>query len=264
MPLKQANYSNNQHQLHNIKWQLSLLVLLGGFSPHTFGEDRRVTTNDGNVNSPKAEVKVPANLQVPAEWRTLIDPTTEEFWSEGNFKPDAGFVLWAKNPTIENAKLYLIRMNAKRDRLHVMQKQQEQANKELIKLGAITNDYDFLAEATRSDPKVALSSINETQIFFLFNPTCPHCKRQAQILSGQQNVTPMQIGGTELLHFPNLPQSVWATKEDIDRYAADKEVPVLLVYDRKTNNMASVKGVHTLPEIDKIAKHLKTEVAKHE
>ncbi len=248
----------------NIKWQVSLLIVLGGITKPSFGDDRRVTTNEGNAYSSSLDVKVPTNVPIPPEWKKLIDPTTDEFWNEGNFKPDTGFVLWAKNPTIENAKLYLIRMNAKRDRLQIMQKQQEQANKDLIKLGVIANDYDFLAQATRSDSKIALSSINDTQIFFLFTPTCPHCKRQGQILSGQPNVTPMQIGGQELLHFPSLPQSVWATKDDIDRYAKDKVVPVLLIYDRKTNNMVSIKGVHTLQEIDKIAKHLKTEVAKHE
>ena len=184
-------------------------------------------------------VKVPANVPIPMEWKSLLDTTKDEFWSEGNFRPDAGFVLWAKNPTVENAKLYLIRMNAKRDRLVLMQKQQEQANKELIKLGVIANDYDFLSLGTRSAPAAALTAINDTQIFFLFNPTCPHCKVQGEILSGRPNVIPMQIGGSELLHFHNLSKSIWASKEDIDRYAADKVVPVLLIYDRKTNNMVS-------------------------
>lgn len=245
------------HGNHIWKGFVVIAAALGGLAL----ADKRVNTTIGNV-ADRTTIRIPSNLQIPDEWKSLINPQTDEFWYEGNFKPDAGFILWAKNPTIESAKLYLIRMNAKRDRLHVMQEQQEQANKELIKLGVIANDYDFLASATRSDPKTALSSINDTQIFFLFNPTCPHCKRQGEILAGQPNVTPMQIGGTELLHFQNIPRSVWATKEDIERYAPEKMVPVLLVYDRKTNNMTSLKGVHSLQEIDKVAKRLKEEISK--
>ncbi len=264
MTINSYNYEKTKNLARNIKWMALVFVLGGGGSRHAFCDDRRVTTKDGNVQSQPQTVKVPTDIAVPSEWKKLIDPSTDEFWNEGNFRPDTGFVLWAKNPSIDNAKLYLIRMNAKRDRLHVMQKQQEQANRELIKLGVIANDYDFLAQATSSDSKAPLSSISQTQIFFLFTPTCPHCKRQGQILSGQSNVTPMQIGGKELLHFPNLPQSVWATKEDVDRYAADKVVPVLLVYDRQSNNMASLKGVHTTQEIDKVAKHLKKGAGTHE
>ncbi len=111
--------------------------------------DKRVTTTTGNVLE-RSVVKIPSNLQVPEQWKALLNPQTDDFWNEGNFKPDQGFVIWAKNPTIENAKLYLIRMNAKRDRLHIMQQQQDQANKELIKLGVIANDYDFLAGVARS------------------------------------------------------------------------------------------------------------------
>lgn len=251
------DYDNFCRLNGNIKWQVPILLLSFCMSSLILAEDRRVTTKDGKAKDPQIGIKIPSELTVPAEWQSLLNPSTDEFWTEGNFKPDAGFILWAKNPTINNAKLYLIRMNAKRDRIHVMQGQQEQANKELIKLGVIANDYNFLASATRTDPKGVLASVDNTQIFFIFNPTCPHCKRQAQILAHRSNVIPMQIGGSELINFPDLPPSVWATKEDIDRYAADKVVPVLLIYDQKSNQIVSAKGVHTLQEIENIAIHLK-------
>ncbi len=251
---------NSPHFIRNLAGQL--LVLIGiSATPTAIGAERRVSTTTGNV-SPKSSPLVSSSLHVPHEWKSLLNPETDEFWNEGNFKPDAGFVIWARNPTIANAKLYLIRMNAKRDRLHIMQQQQEQANKELIKVGAIANDYDFLAGAFKADSKTILSSSQETQIFFLFTPTCPHCKRQGQILSGRTNVVPMQVGGSQLHHFEKLPKSVWATNEDIDRYVADKVVPVLLIYNRKTNNITSIKGVHTINEIDKISYHLTKEIPK--
>lgn len=224
--------------------------------------ERRVNTNEGNAVQ-TTRVKIPPNLQIPPEWKPLIDPTVDEFWNEGTYKPDAGFVIWAKNPSIENAKLYLIRMNAKRDRLHTMIKQQEAANKDLIQQGIIANDYDFLSEAIPSKQKSSLDHSKETQIFFIFNPTCPHCKRQAQILSGSKNTTPMQIGGGELVNFPNLPPTVWATSEDIELYAKDKVTPVLVIYSRKTNNVASVKGVHSIDEIDQIITKLRKEDTKN-
>lgn len=245
---------------YNFKRQFFAASCLVFLPPQAMAE-RRVNTNEGNAKS-QASVKVPHQLPIPAEWQNLIDPTKDEFWSEGNFTPDGGFLLWAKNPTVENAKLYLIRMNAKRDRLHVMQKQQEQANVELIKLGVIANDYDFLAQAVGSKP-ADLKLENDTQVFFLFKPECPHCQHQAQILalgsSSPQNIVPMQIGEGELYHFNGLPQSVWATKEDVGRYAKDKVVPVLLIYDRQTNNMAAVSGVRPIREIRKIADQLKKE-----
>lgn len=217
--------------------------------------DRRVTTNKGNVSSPKNDERValPPNLKVPIEWQKLLDPTQDEFWNEGNFKPDQGFLIWAKNPTIENAKLYLIRMNAKRNTVNIMQKQQEAANKELISQGIIANDYDFLTSQTG---KIVQSSsdaeLKDTQIFLMFHPTCPHCKRQAQILKGMKNVTPMQVAG-DLVELEGLPPSIFADKEDIKKYAPDMTVPVLLIYSSKSNAMTVLKGVHTIEEIKEVA-----------
>ncbi len=245
--------------LHNAKMRILSATFLLIISSGQSIAERRVNTAEGNVSS-KLEIKMPPGLKVPPEWKPLVDPLVDEFWNEGSYKPDAGFVIWAKNPTLENAKLYLVRMNAKRDRLHVMQKQQEQANKELIKQGIISNDYNFLSEATST--RILQGTIKDSQIFFFFNPTCSYCKKQAQILVGNSNIIPMQIGGTELLHFQELPPSIWATKEDIERYAADKVVPILLIYDRKTNNMASVKGVHTIREIEQITDRLRKEATK--
>lgn len=217
---------------------------------------RRVTTDGGTKAADTAK------SSVPKDWKVLLDPTTDEFWKEGNHVPDAGFLLWAKNPTIENAKFYLLRMNAKRDRLHLMQKQQEEANKELIKAGLIADDYDFLTEVTRPNSKERASLDQFTQIFFLFSPTCPHCKRQAQIFREQTQIVPMQIGGQTLNHFDGLGKSVWASNEDIQKYASKGVVPVLLVYDKKTNNMTSVQGVHTISELSQIVSLLRKEASK--
>ena len=232
-------------------------VSFGGLAAAATSE-RRVTTKEGNVKPerPIGVVSLPRGLDVPAEWRNLLNPAADEFWIEGNFKPDQGFLLWAKNPTVQNAKLYLIRMNAKRDRIHLMQKQQELANKELISQGVIANDYDFLAKLSLAAAPQSQGVLSGTHIFFLFHPSCPHCAKQAQILGGQSNVTPMQVGGNELLNFPNLPPSIWARKEDIEQYAKEKVVPILLILSNTANKMVSAKGVHTLAQIQEIVSSL--------
>lgn len=237
---------------------LFFLVAALPFS-EAFG-DRRVTTNEGNAVQIKhsTRVKIPKDLKVPLEWEKLIDPSQNEFWNEGNFMPDQGFLAWAKNPTIENAKLYLIRMNAKRDTLHIMQKQQEQANKELISKGIIANDYDFLtAQTGRLSSKSDTDDFKDLHVFFFFHPDCGHCKRQAMLLSGRNNVTPLQVAGEKLVQLDGLPPSIWAEKSDIEKYSPDHSVPILLIFSSKNNKMVSVKGVHTIEEIKQIAQALR-------
>ncbi len=245
---------------HNFYGLLILAAVLPVCTLNDAFAERRVTTNEGNALSKtdSRRVQIPKDLKVPLEWQQLIDPTQDSFWVEGNFKPDQGFLLWAKNPTVDNAKLYLIRMNAKRDTLHIMQKQQELANKELISKGIIANDYDFLAGqtgrvASRSDS----DDLRDFHIFFLFHPDCGHCKRQAQILSGKNNVTPLQVAGEKLVQLNGLPPSIWAEKSDVEKYAPNRSVPVLLIFSSENNKMVSVQGVHTIDEIKQIAQALR-------
>lgn len=216
---------------------------------------RRVTTTNGNVPN---KTQIPSDLRVPPEWQILLDPNKDEFWYEGNSRPDAGWLLWAKNPTIENAKLYLIRMNIKRDRVHLMQSQAEAIVPSLVSQGIIADDYGFAKQSTDLKKSTEPSSIalEGVHVFFLFSPTCPHCLRQAEILKGLANVTPMQAAGDKLRSFDGLPPSIWAEKSDLEKYSPDKTVPVLLIYSSGTNKMVTSKGVHTLSEIQQIANSL--------
>jgi hypothetical protein len=70
--------------------------------------DLHLNTEKGNIssiNSALSLVKLPDNLKIPEKWKAYLNPTTDVFWSEGNHTPDAGFLLFAKDPTVENAKL---------------------------------------------------------------------------------------------------------------------------------------------------------------
>jgi hypothetical protein len=100
-------------------------------------------------------------------------------------------------------------------------------------------------------------------IFLLFHPTCLHCKKQALILSGRNNVTPMQVAGDSLVQLEGLPPSIWAEKEDIKKYAPTKTVPVLLIYSNKTNLITNLTGVHTLEEIKEVVRALEKKGGKN-
>lgn len=230
-------------KVSNVLFLAGTVMLLGS------GTERRVTTQEHL-----------SDLTVPNEWKPYLDPETDEFWTEGNHIPDKGFLLWAKKPTIENAKLFLIRMNMKRNLLHLLYDQQKQANIELIQAGIIADDYDFLSSAVNasmekvSDLKHKLS---DTHIFFLFNPSCKYSQRQAKVLSGLKNVSPMQVGGEILHNFSGLPEAVWAEKQDIEEHTKDGSVPVLLIYNNKTNKMTKLYGFQSLSTIVKIAGELR-------
>ena len=220
---------------------MSLTFLVGSTSA------RRVTT-EKNLSS------LPNVASVPKEWKPFLDPSNDDFWREGNHIPD--LLLWAKNPTKENAKLYLMRMNMKRNLLHKMYEQQKEANIELIKEGLIADDYDFLSQGIgqKSQTKTDLqTSLADTHIFFFYSPTCMHSRRQADVLRGLQNVTPLQVGGNLLMHFNALPESLWAEKEDLEKHKIGKRLPVLLVYNNQLNKMLRLEGFQPIENIIKAA-----------
>lgn len=183
--------------------------------------DNRVTTNKGNS---------PA---IPTQWQELLDPNHPEFWREGNHQPDAGFVLFATNPTPENAKLWLLRMDKKSKRLAKMQKIIEKSELELIANDEIS-DTNHRADAM-------MSAKNETEIFFLFSPSCKYCQQQTTQLAGL-NVIPLQMYGEKIKHWPNFSPSHFADEKTKFRYQG-KGTPVLLIHNSKTNQLVELVGL---------------------
>lgn len=198
---------------------------------------RRVTTAGPLKGS--AELKA---------WKKLLDPSTDEFWREGSHVPDAGFLLWAKNPTKENARNYLIRMNKKRDRLHLMQEQQQAAARELIRDGLIADDYDLVSKS-RASAVESREKLLGAHIFFFFAPTCKHSLRQAKLLEGLDMVSPLQVGGKSLKHFKGLALSTVAKTDELKVYVKEGVLPVIALLDEKSRQVTSLKGVHTLAQI---------------
>lgn len=203
----------------------------------------RYNTNDGVADT----LLVPA--AAPVEWQKLLNPKTDDFWREGNHVPDAGFVIFAKNPTKENAKFWLMRNELKAKRMEQMLPLLEQAQMELIKAGLMEDRYDVLKKGRALAPKnstikvdLGNSGLQSLTFYFIYSPDCPHCQRLATTIQSLPNVHPLQATQSGLKSWPGLPASRYATKETLATYVKDGRVPVLIVHDRESNNVQILKG----------------------
>lgn len=199
-------------------------------------------------------IQLPSDLKVSEVWLPYLNPAFEEFWMEGNHRPDSGFILFARNPTVENAKLWLLRMETKAKYLEVMLESISSAQKELIKRGLLKDRYGVLAPAKNLPPTKKQSfnkeGMSNIEIFFLFSSTCSHCKNLAVTLKSFQNVSPLQVDShSPLLNFEGLPPSEIATDNTKQEYLKSGEVPLLVLHDPKTKTVNILKGNRPQEEI---------------
>jgi thiol-disulfide isomerase/thioredoxin len=214
-------------------------------------------------------IKVPKNVKVSEDWIPLLNPKTDSFWKDVNgHLPDPGALLFFKKPTEDNAKLYLIRMNMKRNKARLFQRVIAKANLDLIRDGIIADDYGFSEQSKDGNKKTTVSlhdlnlALKDTNIFFFFSPHCPHCKTQAKILKGVDKVYPLQIGGKDLMHFEGLSKTDFAKDDDVKRFLKNGACPALLfVYENKISN---ISGVLTKEGIIEVVKKLKSGGSKNE
>lgn len=220
-------------------------------------------TLGGNLLSPPTKheiersadrVKIPEGVKISDSWLPYLNPAFEEFWTEGTHRPDAGFVLFARDPSVENAKLWLLRMETKAKYLEVMFESVAKAQQDLIKTGIIKDRYGVLAKA-KSLPSTKKQSMNkegmaEIEIYFLFSSSCSHCKKLASTLRSFPNVSPLQVDEKQRLHhFEGLPPSEIATDSTKKEYMSTGEVPVLVLHDPKTKTVNILKGNRPQEEI---------------
>ena len=222
--------------------------------------------NANEVKRGATAIKIPKNLTVPAEWIPLLNRAYEEYWMEGNHRPDAGFVLFARNPSKETAKLWLLRMESKAQNLEELFAYVKDAQKDLVNAGLMADRYNMVnqaaPQAVRESPAGSTANVGsdsakaafgDLQFYFLYSPTCPHCARLAQNLVGFPNVHPLQVTGGELVNWSGLPASDHATPETIEAYVRDGEqpggVPVLAIYEPKSNRVLKLRGARSTQEI---------------
>ncbi len=213
--------------------------------------------SQNEIKAGEESIVIPKHLKkhVTKDWEKLLNPSFEEFWFEGNHRPDAGLVLFARNPNKETAKLWLLRMEAKAKMLHQMFAHVSEAHAELIKEGHMVDRYDVLPTKKNTLPKVKLDSQkfikNESQklvYYFLFDPNCSHCQSLAEKLAPFKNVYPLQITKGELKHFKGLPKSNYATKETLETYLKSG-VPILVISNPQSQQHTTLTGDQSLEDI---------------
>ena len=192
-------------------------------------------------------------------WKNLLDHTTSEFWSEGNHRPDSGLLILLKNPTVANAKNWLLRMETKRKVSLKVQEVIQIAQKELIEKKELEDVYsekaylDWLlgSEKKQQNRTTALSS--SRVYYFFFSPNCEKSKSLANKLVGIKNLYPIQVNFSPLLNFDSLEKSQYATEEVLGKYLGGyKKVPVLVVLDTKNLTATRFFGDLSKEEINKI------------
>lgn len=225
------------------------------------------------------EIKIPKNIKVPEEWKAYLNPATEEFWTEGNHRPDAGFVLFARNPNKDTAKLWLLRMEAKAKELQILFPIILQAQKELVHEGYMVDRYNMVKNSTGDSflPVVAPNStpsqelefshkqVNSTpqkkfvpptasdlkslSFYFLFRPGCIHCENLSKSLVGFPNVVPLQITTEPLVDFPGLAKSNYASPQTVKNYDPAGETPYLIISNPKIKKVTILKGEQSTESI---------------
>ena len=202
------------------------------------------------VNTERGKVLIKnKQIEVPKEWESLLDSTKEVFWEEGNHKPDAGFVLFAKNPSLEGARLWLLRMERKAEVLQEIFPLVKKAQEDLVKEGLLKDRYHVVkAKSSQISKSKNTPTLDGLTFFFLFSSKCPVCQSMSEHLVGL-NAIPLQVDNAPLKHFKGLNPSVFATAETTKSYLTKGVVPVLVIFDKKTNQVIVLDGLKTKEEI---------------
>jgi hypothetical protein len=204
------------------------------------------------------DISLPKDLKIPAEWIPYLNRAYEEYWTEGNHRPDAGFVLFARNPSKETAKLWLLRMESKAENLELLFGLVKEAQADLLRQGLVEDRFGTApapkagtlpVAGARGGVLPARADLHALEFFFLFSSTCPHCVRMAETLQSFPNVKPLQVDGGGLKEWPGLPPSDRATPETIATYLDGGAVPAVVVYHAKTNRALKLTGAKSTAEV---------------
>lgn len=190
------------------------------------------------------------------DYSYLLDNRDPRFWNEGEHIPDEAFIILGQDPTnLEKAKIWLLRNEKKAKVLAIMLSTIEQAKRDLIKSGQMEDRYDELEslpnKLARKEKEIVKMKMEDVTLFFVFHPECKYCHKQSQVLAGMKNVVPLQVGGTQILNFPHLPESEMM-KEEVKRSWFSEEnisTPQILVMNNQTNKVTRLIGLQSLESI---------------
>lgn len=187
-------------------------------------------------------------------WKTLTNPKSPEFWKEGNHIPDHGWITMVQDMTVDSAKLFLLRGEIKALYLQRAMKLIDQAQIELVSEGLMEDRYNVVANKVdqlkrRNVPKLSKSQLKNLQYFFIFSPSCPHCKNLSRTLVGLPNVYPLQATQGKLYHFDGLNKTERASTETLKGYAPNGIVPVLVLHHSTSQKAVVLRGNQTIDQI---------------
>ena len=192
------------------------------------------------------------STSIPKEWDKYIDESKDEFWKEGNYLPDQGFVILLKDPTLENAKLWLLRMEKKAKRAEEVMALVLKAQKELVKEGIMKDRYDMVLSKNKEfQPlqKLYQDNLKTLTYFFLFKPGCHACSKTAKILEDFPNVVPLQVTKDKLHHWSSLPKTNHASDATKDDYLKNGVVPVVVVADPTVGRVTKLEGLQSKKQL---------------
>jgi len=246
-------------------WTIQLVPLLS-YSKAIFN------TKEGQLTK-KSNAKVDSNqnqLLKNPHYAPYLNFKHPEFWAEGNHKPDQSLeilleeVLKAGPKSQELAEVWLLRNEIKARAMELALPIIEKAQTRLVRAGLMKDRYNMVLPAyslpngTTNKFKIAKNDLESLEFFFLFSPTCPHCKSLAKNLVGFNNLSPLQISSGNIHHWPGLPNSEMASKKTINTYLSNGKYPVLVIHDPKSKNVVKLEGSKSKHEImTSIAKLLK-------
>lgn len=187
-------------------------------------------------------------------WKTLTDPKSPDFWKEGNHTPDHGWITMVQDMTVDSAKLFLLRGEIKALYLQHAMKLIDQAQVELVSEGLMEDRYNVVANKVNQlkkvkAPKLSKAELNSLQYFFIFSPSCPHCKSLSRTLVGLPNVYPLQATKGKIYHFDGLNKTERASKETLAGYAPNGIVPVLVVHHSSSQKAVVLRGNQSIDQI---------------
>ena len=238
--------------------RIAIGFVILGLSPLLRAEAPRYNTartlpppTKAEVSNAADRVPLPRSLDIPKAWVPYLNPAYEEFWTEGTHKPDAGFMLFARNPTSDAARLWLIRMETKAKVVSEMYETVEIEYKKLINEGVISDRYGLVKSKISSNLNSTPKALGDTQIYFLYSSTCPQCEKQAKVLSKMAaSVIPLQVDSGKLKNFKGLRKSDYAGASAKKDYLKGS-VPVLVISNRKSGKIKELTGVQSLEKIMK-------------
>lgn len=228
--------------------KISLLLLL--LWPSFAQSSRRVNTLQTKQRIEK--VQNSDSTKIPSEWKKYLNTESREFWKEGNHLPDEGFLLLLTNRTLDNAKLWLMRMEKKAEVAEEVMALVLKAQEELVKEGKIKDRYGMVMS---NNPEYApVKKLYQNQLksltyFFIFKPGCHACIKTAASLADFPNVMPLQATQGELYHWNKLPKTRKASRETLNDYANDGSVPVIVIADPIKNRVSRLKGLQNKQQI---------------